>query len=119
MIRPATAAELPFIRETCCKVRQPRGSQWSSWLASHGPTVDGWLAEGKAAVYVEDEEPDIVLGFMVTTGDLVRMLYVKRDFRGHGIGLALVGSLPKKPTPWLPNAVWHRWVDHHRRVLAA
>lgn len=117
MIRPAAPDELGFIRETCCKVRRPRGESWSAWEAQHGPLVDRWLREGKALVWCDETAPDLVLGFLLATGDVLRMLYVKRDFRGEGIGLELLGALSGKPRIYHPNAVWKQWTAYHRRVL--
>lgn len=91
---------------------------WDAWMREHGPLVDGWLRTGDVYVWFDETAPDIVLGFLVVTdGDLVRMLYVKRDFRGEGIGLELLGALPGKPRVWHPNGTWRRWVEYHRRVL--
>jgi len=118
VIRPAAQDELGFIRETSCKVRKPRERSWASWEAQHGPQVDRWLREGEATVYAAEEAPEIVLGFLlVTDGDVVRMIYVKRDFRGEGIGLELLGQLKMPPRPWQPNGVWRQWVAYHRRVM--
>lgn len=127
MIRPPTQDELPFIRETCCKVRQPIGRDggrvvgWGAWKAEHGPPVDRWLADGEVRVYVADEAPDIVLGFAVLHQQRVAMLYVKRDFRGNGIGRALLGN-PGPDTAvacvW-PTACLRKWARYHGLRLVA
>ena len=100
MIRPMAEDERTFVRETCAKVRWPheysqeRGRMWpsvlwSQWLADHGAAIDQWLEHGECLVY---EERGVVLGFLVSTGHTLRCLYVKREFRGHRIGLALAAA---------------------------
>jgi len=37
------------------------------------------------------------------------MLYVKREFRGHGLGAELLGALGVW-TPHDPNRAWQSWV---------
>lgn len=124
MIRRPIADELPFIRETCCKVRWPRPWQgeghavsWEAWVREHGPTVDRWLRDGDALVYVEDSVPDLVLGFVVVQHGQLMCLYVKRDFRGHGIGRELIDGVGvlygRKLLCWRPTSSLRHWARHH------
>jgi len=124
LIRAATPAELPFIRETCCKVRWPRpwmgeghAVSWDAWLREHGPVVDRWLRDGDALVFCQDDVPDLVLGFSVVTHGQLMCLYVKRDFRGHGIGRALVDGTGvlygQQLLCYRPTSSLRHWARHH------
>lgn len=125
MIRAATPDELPFIRETCCKVRWPRpwmgeghAMAWDAWLREHGPLVDRWLRDGDALVYVEDDVPDLVLGFAVVLHGQLMCLYVKRDFRGHGIGRQLLDGAgvvygDRHLLCYRPTSSLRHWARHH------
>lgn len=122
MIRLATADELGFVRETCCKVRRPRGEAWGTWEAEHGPLVDAWLREGVVQVYAADEAPDIVLGFAVGHQRRLVMLYVKRDFRGAGIGRQLLEGMgvlypSGQLVCWKPTPSLRVWATGHALTL--
>ncbi len=109
-VRPPTAGELKFIRETCLKVRQPRtGVTWRSWEAWHGAAVDAYLSQSDVSVADLD---GLVVGFLAAD-DAVRMLYVKADFRGYGIGLTLLNAarVPSPIKAWHPTQSWHRWCE--------
>lgn len=90
---------------------------WEAWVREHGPIVDRWLRDGDALVYVEDSVPDLVLGFVVVQHGQLMCLYVKRDFRGHGIGRELtdgVGVLyGRKLLCWRPTSSLRHWARHH------
>ncbi len=113
-VRPMLPDEAQFVRETCCKVRWPHrwddnerrmrpAVTWNEWLNAHAPVVDTWMRQGQVLVYGAD---DVALGFLLGTGSVLRMLYVKREFRGDGIGVKLVEAwghgVPMRATPPLP-----------------
>lgn len=136
-IRPVRESDMSFVRETTCKARWPRVPvnpaapfaewrytrplTWHEWEAAHGPTVDQWIADGMCNVL--DAGDDTILGFVIaTTGDglgsLIRMVYVKREFRGHGFGRELLYSVGAVP-PYrahLPTASWEMWERRTRRA---
>jgi len=105
--------ERKFVRETCCKLRWPHGTTWADWSQVNGPIVDAWIDAGECRVYDED---GVILGFLVTTGEVVRALYVKRAFRGEGFGLALVldwRPSVKQLRAFMPTPSWKRWTICH------
>lgn len=114
VIRPMRADERTFVRETCAKVRWPRrGVTWADWLAVHGRLIDDWLATGECLVYEQD---GVVLGFVVASNDVIRCLYVKRDFRGNRFGLALVTELlpvVMAVAAYRPTPSFRRWAHLH------
>lgn len=128
-IRPVRESDMAFVRETTCKARWPRvltnpGAApadrvysrpitWHEWERAHGPTVDEWIADGNCMVL--DAGEDTILGFaIVTRGELVRMAYVKREFRGNGFGLGLLAACGAGGEPpfraHLPTASWDMWI---------
>lgn len=137
-IRPANEPDMRFIRETACKVRWPRrcvnprapaeerhhvhDQTWEEWERSHGPTVDQWVADGQAWVA---EAAGVLLAFGIVTSsptnpDCVRMLYVKQNFRGRGIGLAILATAGLAP-PYrahLPTPSWLAWVNRIKNAHA-
>lgn len=94
-------SERAFVRETCAKVRWPRwtpgntGVTWVDWLSVHGPLVDAWLAAGECLVYDLD---GIAVGFLLRTGDVLRMLYTKADFRQDRSGVRRPDGEPRVGT---------------------
>jgi len=81
-----------FVFETTVKVRWPRRNSipWGEWKMMHGPMVDRWMRDGQALVA---ESSGVLLGFVVLAPTGVAMLYVKRGFRGEGIGMRLLGAI--------------------------
>lgn len=131
-VRPARETDMAFVRETACKARWPRlctnpwdppasrvytrPFSWREWEASHGPTVDTWIADGQCLVL--DAGQDTILGFVIVAEDLVRMLYVKQEFRGNGFGAELLRALgidPLTARPHLPTPSWDMWLARLRR----
>lgn len=126
---PVSASERQFVWETTTKVRWPRhphGGGWKEWQAAHGDDppprwhewaqvhgrqVEEWIDAGP--VFVADSGGGLLLGFVIVgphAGSLaVRMLYVKREFRGDGLGLRLLEGLPSPILAELPTPSWSRW----------
>lgn len=116
--RDPAARELDFVVETTTKVRWPKraGLPWYEWRALHEPQVRAWVNEG--LVMVTDAGEGLVLGYIVIQGGSIRMLYVKREFRGNGLGLRLLSTslgrdLPAVLPACLPTASWKRWCERH------
>lgn len=124
-IRPMREADRRFVFETTVKVRWPRRNSipWGEWLAMHGPMVEHWIREGQVRVA---DSGGTLLGFVVLAPTGVAMLYVKRGFRGEGIGLSLLnltlGSVyllrPEGGSErlsvvqaLLPTPSWQRWCE--------
>jgi GNAT superfamily N-acetyltransferase len=112
IVSPFTEAARAFVRETTSRVRWPRDEwgvprlPWGDWSYAYGSLVDLWLRTGSCAVV--DAGDDVFLGFALAHGGLVRMVYVKREFRGAGLGrqlLAAVGTIE----PHCPNESWRAW----------
>ncbi len=123
-VRHMLPDEAQFVRETCCKVRWPHkwddaakrmrpAVTWNEWLNAHAPVVDTWMRTGQVLVYGAD---DVALGFLLGTGSVLRMLYVKREFRGDGIGLRLAGGLIDPDGPlqaYRPTPSFIAWAKHN------
>jgi GNAT superfamily N-acetyltransferase len=106
VVRPYQRSDQDFVLDATCNVRYPRGLPWTDWRYAYGALVSYWLDNGRCVV--ADAGDDTALGFAV--GDtLVRMVYVKREFRGHGLGAELLGALGVW-TPHDPNRAWQSWV---------
>lgn len=109
-IRPAHAAELRFIRETTLKVLWPRReTSWHRWERDAGPEVDTLLAVKPPLVLADG---DLVVGFVVTAGAALYMLYVKRSLRGFGFGAALLERAELAGDPvavWNVTDSWKAW----------
>lgn len=136
-IRPATADDGPFVWETTLKVHQPRSRMadgtsrpavcWADWVNLRGAETMQMLRDSRVLVM---ESGNILLGFVVVSQGVVRMLYVKRDFRGNGFGLELLSAdgpaidharadarFPHlEPRPLYaarPTPSWKRWARLH------
>ena len=119
-IRPPTTAELPFIAETTCRVLRPRPSPSNLFIET--PVVL-WLKEQLPRFQVEPVETlvadadGVVVGFVAMLGAAVRMLYVKRDFRGHRMGLRLMWAAGVDTETAIQvleeTPSWHEWCKRH------
>lgn len=90
-IRPAHAGESTYIRETALKLIQPAGAGFRAWQMQAGP----WVAGLKAIVVAVDET--LVLGFALEGPAGVQVLYVRRKFRGVGLGAELMQGRKRDP----------------------
>jgi GNAT superfamily N-acetyltransferase len=118
VVRPMREGDRPFVFETTVKVRWPRTAvSWHEWSEVHGAMVDHWIRDGFVRVAESD---GVLLGFVVVAPKGVAMLYVKRGFRGDGIGLRLLQACGYPdggpPRALLPTPSWARWCD--RRGIA-
>lgn len=136
VIRPLDVAipyEKSLVIESTVKVRRPDRSWPNTGLSpsqrQHRDYMEAFVdvQDTLVADYVRPgREPgtSVVLGF-ITYGPAygaVTMLYVKRDFRGFGIGARLLGGtgVPGDPRVlraegWQPNECWRRWKLYHER----
>lgn len=89
VVRLAGERETKFLVETTAKVRQPNGVPWHAWKPIGEGLATKALGEGVAHVI---ESGGVVLGFIVVRAGVLEMLYVKRDFRGHGFGAELLAA---------------------------
>lgn len=81
-IRPATTDEHRYVHEAALKTLRPDGVSWLSWQRMHRRTVERW-----AFTVLADDS--VVMGFVGVDGAGVRILYVRKRFRGLGLGAAL------------------------------
>jgi GNAT superfamily N-acetyltransferase len=81
---------------------------WTAWAALAVPEASRRLAVGRAFVA---EAAGALLGFVLANeGGSVEMLYVKRGFRGLGIGKDLLAALGDKPiVARAPTPSWRAW----------
>lgn len=107
-IRPPTPEEAGFIAETTAKVLRPRDATWASYGPAAMPLIAEAIAKGGALVAASD---GVVLGFLLAPAGVLEMLYVKRDFRGNGIGLRLLwaSGLGDPVTVRQETASWRAW----------
>lgn len=90
-IRPARDDERIYIRETALKLIQPPGMGFRRWEEKATP----WLAKLGATVLAEGD--DLVIGFALEDAARVQVLYVRRKFRGNGLGSELMQGRVKDP----------------------
>jgi GNAT superfamily N-acetyltransferase len=79
---------------------------WEDWQYAYGALVDKWLRGGECAVV--DAGDEVYLAFALAFAGLIRMVYVKKEFRGHGFGVRLLDSVGTR-VPHCPNAGWRAW----------
>jgi len=117
---PQGTGEWRLIEETCCRVRQPRAEKgdvipWAAWEPMYAPAVEA--ATDGGLVLVADLS-GVAVGFVVVSGGgRLFMLYVKREYRGNGYGLALLRaamplSLAARQIPVTADMLtpaWRRW----------
>lgn len=136
VVRPMDVAipyEKSFIIESTVKVRHPDRTWPNSGLSpmqrEHRGHTEQFIDKQRTlvATFVRPTQApltSVVLGFVTyaTDDDVVTMLYVKRDFRGYGIGAKLLGGTGVagdikviQAEPWRPNECWARWVMYHER----
>lgn len=90
VIRSMQPADRAFVVETTLKVRQPRGITWREWEGLRRVETESMADVGTVLVV---EAGGVLLGFAVAAGGVLHMLYVKRDFRGDGLGLEMLRRL--------------------------
>lgn len=139
--RLAVVDDLQFVWETTLKVRKPHGVSWRDWRGLHGAKLLDELVSDNGRITVCDGGNGVIVGYAWRTLDgsfsivtdaagepvrqaepqhpVLRMLYVKRDLRGNGIGLQLLhaAGVVRDGSPievYRPNPCWRRWADHHR-----
>jgi GNAT superfamily N-acetyltransferase len=117
---PAIPFERSFVVEASLKTRHPDRS-WAYSGLSHvqkpyRPEFERLIDQCR--VQVVDVGEGVILGFCATyiRGQVV-MLYVKRRFRGRGVGALLCD--PMVAEPMAPNECWRRWVAYHKERRAA
>ena len=109
---PFTEAARSFVRETTSRVRLPRDEwgtprlPWKDWSYAYGSLVDLWLRTGTCVV--ADAGDNVFLGYALAHEGLVRMVYVKNDFLGHGLGIRLLDAVGTR-VPHCPNRSWQAW----------
>lgn len=110
MIRPIESRDISFVWETTLKVRKPYEVPWTTWRDDNGPRVLRDLnAEGSRVSVLESDA--VLIGFAWWIGAVLTMLYVKRDLRGFGYGLALLGELRGCIHVHRPNGCWRKWTQ--------
>lgn len=114
-VRPFEGRDAGFVLETACKIRWPKGTTFREWFAAYVPQVTRWVREGTCLV-VDAGDGVTVLGYLIESGGVLRSLYVKRDFRGHGFGLDLLGAttLTRPLRVQDPTPSFNAWARHHK-----
>lgn len=82
--------ERTFVAEASCHARQPSSTTWGAWLAMYSPAVYQAMDSGR--VLIADLE-GVAVGFAIASPDGLFMLYVKKAYRGNGIGLDLLVAM--------------------------
>jgi GNAT superfamily N-acetyltransferase len=121
--------EQSFVVEATVKSRWPDRTWPHAGLSprqkEHRPDVERDVQRGRNVVadYVaptQEAGTSTLLGFVSWIGEAVSMVYVKRDFRGYGLGALLLGGagvkgdqVVKGALPLRANRCWQRWVAYH------
>ena len=65
-----------------------------SYLTAHNKTVNGLLDNCQCVVVCDGEDEDLIYGFVIyqqmKDWDVLHYVYVRKDFRGRGIGKDLI-----------------------------
>lgn len=133
VIRPMDARipyEQSFVVESTIKTMHPDRTWPHAGLSprqrEHRPAYEAKVAacHTMVASYVEAAQApgtSVLLGFATRNGlNVVLAVYVKRDFRGYGIGAMLLGGegvkgdeAVRRAVPQRANRCWQRWVLYH------
>lgn len=114
-LRAMEAGDVSFVLETSMKVRKPHGVAWVDWRDDTEVATRAGLHAPLSRVSVL-EWNGIIVGFSHWVGGVLRMLYVKRDLRGSGYGVQLLGvNAHAVLDVHRPNPCWRRWA--HVRAL--
>lgn len=81
-IRPAAPDELRYVHECALKTLKPDGVSWLSWQRHRRPIIERWA-------FTVIGDADLVAGFAGVDSAGVRILYVRKRFRGLGLGRLL------------------------------
>lgn len=117
-VAPMQPEEAGFPVDVWCSRTRPRRTPFADWRTYFAPRARALVAESRVLVASTDHGGQhIALGFLaLTTADVVRMIYVKLQFRGMGIGMALLEAsgvgVPVKVEEAEPG--WKRWAGYHR-----
>lgn len=103
-IRPAHDLERTYIRETALKLIQPHGVGYRAWETKATP----WVANLSATVLADGTV--LVIGFALEGISGVQVLYVRRKFRGVGLGRELMQGRTKDPVA-VGFGPWSDWVE--------
>jgi len=90
-IRDALAPDREFIVGTLLPSAWGllRGVRRQDW-ARHSERLEEYVCSQTVRVCCLQDDPAVIIGWAAATGDRSLLyVYVKRDFRGHGIGKAL------------------------------
>lgn len=100
-MRSYRPTDLPFVKRSFLRGVY-FGNDWFTqiprdiFMKNYAPVVEAILFKPSTTIHlvVLKEDPDTILGFSVLSLDLSRLhfVYVKKDWRGKGIGRALVPS---------------------------
>jgi GNAT superfamily N-acetyltransferase len=112
-IRPAQPEDHRFIIETTAKVRQPRDLSWTEWKTTGEMRARADLEYGGCFVAEAD---GVIVGFVLFARiwAALEMLYVKREFRGLGLGMALLNPGDVKVLITTATPSWRQWTRLHR-----
>lgn len=123
---PSIPFERSLVVESTIKVRHPDREWPHSGLSprqrKYREATERFIDKQRTmvATFVRPDDESgmsVVLGFAsFALEDYVTMLYVKRAFRGYGIGAQLAD--PAQSQAWSPNECWNRWVEYHRKAAA-
>jgi GNAT superfamily N-acetyltransferase len=119
---PELRSETAFVFEATARTRWPfrdfaRPIRWTEWVHIYGPRVAEQISDGRTLLAVATHEGTrVILGFALWDQfDVLSMIYVKKQFRGAGIGLKLLETAGVDlPIKFLAEtATWNRWVKCH------
>jgi GNAT superfamily N-acetyltransferase len=59
--------------------------------------INAMLAQSITLVACPESDPDVIVGYVIFTNDCLHYIYVKKSFRGMGVGTDLIKSCTFEP----------------------
>ena len=112
-VEPMREDESGFPRDVLCSRSRPRRTPFGLWRSFYVAKADATLADSRVLIASTTyDTARVALGFVaLNKAGAVRMLYVKLQFRGLGIGLRLLQDADVSAPVVVTDAEsgWKRW----------
>lgn len=101
---------------------EAQGVRWGDYVRAHREVIEAALGSADVRVATLADAPDVFLGFAVGRPGVLHFVYVKDQFRGHGIARGLVeavlGLPPGRRACFVDVVLTHRTARVVRAIRA-